>query len=52
MDRYTADKGVDKTAFIILSLVTDKQAWFFFFFFYETLKNESTGFATMGEMFL
>lgn len=51
MDRYTADKGVDKTAFIILSLVTDKQVWVFFFF-YETLKNESTGFATMGEMFL
>lgn len=32
MDRYTADKGVDKTAFIILSLVTDKQAWGFIFF--------------------
>lgn len=32
MDRDTADKGVDKTAFIILSLVTDKQVWVFFFF--------------------
>lgn len=28
MDHYTADKGVDKALFIILSLLTDKQAYF------------------------
>lgn len=27
-DHYTADKGVDKAVFIILSLLTDKQAYF------------------------
>lgn len=27
-DHYTADKGLDKAVFIILSLLTDKQAYF------------------------
>lgn len=34
MGHYTADKGVDKIVFIILSLLTDKQAYF-----PETLKT-------------